>query len=51
MFAACLAAATLGALLLNKAVEAPFLQLRQRILEKRRTKQLNQPALQESGAC
>jgi peptidoglycan/LPS O-acetylase OafA/YrhL len=51
MFAACLAAATLGALLLNKAVEAPFLQFRQRILEKRRTKQLNQPALQESGAC
>lgn len=49
MFAACLAAAMLGALLLNKIIEAPSLRLRQRILERRKKKRFNQPAMQESG--
>ncbi|CAL1518010.1 acyltransferase [Chitinophaga sp. MM2321] len=38
MFLLCLTAGILGALLLNKTVEAPFLRLRQRILERRRKK-------------
>lgn len=43
MFVLCLLAAGLGALLLNKAVEEPFLQWRQRILQRRRKKRsLNQ---------
>lgn len=38
MFVLCLIAGMLGAFLLNIAVEAPFLRLRQRILERRREK-------------
>jgi peptidoglycan/LPS O-acetylase OafA/YrhL len=40
MFLLCLIAAGLAAWVLNKVVEEPFLQLRQRILEKRRGKRL-----------
>lgn len=36
MFMLCLIGAVIGALILNKTVEAPFLRLRQRILERRR---------------
>ncbi|HWV68783.1 acyltransferase, partial [Chitinophaga sp.] len=36
MFMACLLVAGLGAFTLNKAVEAPFLRLRQRVLEQRK---------------
>ncbi|RPD40720.1 acyltransferase family protein [Chitinophaga barathri] len=41
MFLLCLVVAVLGALLLNKTVEEPFLKLRQRVLERRRERRLN----------
>lgn len=45
MLLACFLSALLGAYALNKIVEAPFLRLRQRVLEQRRKNSYRQPAL------